>query len=79
MAGLGPGPECGDDDGIAWAGDDTEVGPTDGGDVGPDAEAPEDNDDEDGGCQGGAPSPGLSGLFMLGMVALQRRRAILSS
>jgi len=43
----------------------------------PEAESPADSEDE-GGCQGGAPSPGLFGLFMLGLIMTQRRRLTLS-
>jgi hypothetical protein len=43
-----------------------------------DSEDPAPSND-DGGCQGGAPSPGLFGLFMLGLIATQRKRLSLSS
>ncbi|MGB0592239.1 MAG: hypothetical protein ACPGU1_21350 [Myxococcota bacterium] len=70
-------------------GQDDATGPGPDEDATPDEQATSDEEDDDdatpapseddGGCQGGAPSSGLLGLFILGLIATQRRRLTLSS
>jgi hypothetical protein len=72
---------------IAGACEATDAGGAPGDDSPNDTTDPLDNDDtsevppssdDDGGCQGGAPSPGLFGLFGLGVAVILRRRMTLS-